>query len=269
MTGQTAEGPIDIHHRIHPGDVAKPLWIRPKSLIVAFLVLTLTFSGTAIVTASAADGEDAPNFSDPGSGSGTDNAPEFTNTPDVGVGTTVNPLAQPNQILFDAAIGFVPSVGPSVSGATGNAQTGVGFLVDLQAGYTVLPNLVATLGISVHAFSNDTNIPVFVGIQYYFDNGGGFPMVMGNQKLTIVPYLEAAMGPVFNSSTDSAGTSVGSMAFGLRVGPGILIPFGVNRHQGVYFEMDYETQGGPFSGGGLSSSAFTLIPIKVGYTTIF
>ena len=215
----------------------------------------------------AADGEDTPNFSDPGSG--TDNSPEFTNTPDIGVGTTVNPLAQPNQILFDTAIGFVPSIGPTVSGATGNAQTGTGFLVDLQAGYTILPNLVATLGISIHAFSNDTNIPVLLGVQYYFDNGGGFPVIMGNQKLTLVPYMEAAMGPVFNVSTDSAGTGVGAMAFGFRVGPGILIPFGVNRHQGIYFEIDYETQGGPFSGGGLSSSAFTLIPVKIGYTTIF
>lgn len=233
-------------------------------LFVGFLIFTVGMSPAILL---AADGEDTPNFSDPGAG--PDNSPEFTNTPDIGVGTTVNPLAQPNQILFDTAIGFVPSVGPTVSGSTGNAQTGVGFLVDLQAGYTILPNLVATLGISIHAFSNDTNIPLLLGVQYYFDNGGGFPMIMGNQKLTLVPYIEAAMGPVFNISTDSAGTGVGAMAFGLRVGPGILIPFGVNRHQGIYFEIDYETQGGPFSGGGLSSSAFTLIPVKVGYTTIF
>jgi len=244
------------------------------SLIIRFLIQGLVLGlfimavGIRPEVLLAADGEDTPNFSDPGSG-GPDNSPEFTNTPDIGVGTTVNPLAQPNQILFDAAIGFVPSVGPTVSGATGNAQTGVGFLVDLQAGYTILPNLVATLGISIHAFSNDTNIPVLLGVQYYFDNGGGFPVIMGNQKLTLVPYIEAAMGPVFNVSTDSAGTGVGAMAFGFRVGPGVLIPFGVNRHQGVYFEIDYETQGGPFSGGGLSSSAFTLIPVKVGYTTIF
>ncbi len=244
------------------------------SLFMARFLFATLFLGLFILAAGirpaallAADGEDTPNFSDPGSGS--DNSPEFTNTPDIGVGTTVNPLAQPNQILFDAALGFVPSVGPTVSGATGNAQTGVGFLVDLEAGYTILPNLVATLGISIHAFSNDTNIPVLLGVQYYFDNGGGFPMIMGNQKLTLVPYIEAAMGPVFNVSTDSAGTGVGAMAFGFRVGPGVLIPFGVNRHQGIYFEIDYETQGGPFSGGGLSSSAFTLIPVKVGYTTIF
>ena len=234
-------------------------------ILLALAILTIGIKPDVLL---AADGEDTPNFSDPGSG-GPDNSPEFTNTPDIGVGTSVNPLAQPNQILFDAAIGFVPSIGPSVSGATGNAQTGVGFLVDLQAGYTVLPNLVATLGVSIHAFSNDTNIPILLGIQYYFDNGGGFPMIMGNQKLTLVPYIEAAMGPVFNVSTDSAGTGVGAMAFGFRVGPGVLIPFGVNRHQGIYFEIDYETQGVPFSGGGLSSSAFTLIPVKVGYTTIF
>lgn len=207
-----------------------------------------------------------PNFPDSVPG---DAAPEFSTTTDEGSANAINPLGQPNRFLFSADIGFVPTIGPDVSGATGNTQPGVGFLLDIQGGYTILPNLVLTAGMSIQAFGNLTNLPLFLGAQYYFANGGGFPINLKGEPHTLIPYIEMGFGPAFNISTDSNKVGVGTLAFAFRIGPGILLPFGANKRQGLYFEIDYETQSGPFNGDGITSSAFSLVPVKLGYTTVF
>lgn len=198
-----------------------------------------------------------------------DGLPDFSGQSDVSTSESVNPLGAPGQILFQADIGFVPASGPTVTGAIGNEGLGTGFLVGIEGGYTIYKNLALTLGISVHAFGNDTNVPVMVGAQYFFANGGGFPMTVANTPINIVPYLEFAFGPAFNSSTASNGEGVGTTGFAFRVGPGIMIPFGTVKHQGIFFEIDYENQSGPFSGAGISSSSMTLVPVKIGYITLF
>ena len=198
-----------------------------------------------------------------------DGLPDFSSQTDAGSPETVNPLGAPGQILFQADMGFVPASGPSVTGAIANTGLGTGFLVGLEGGYTVYKNLALTASIAVHAFGNDTNIPVLIGAQYFFANGGGLPMTIGGNSIDIIPYLEFAFGPAFNSSTASDGQGVGTTAFAFRVGPGIMVPFGTVKHQGIFFEIDYENQSGPFAGQGLSSSSVTLIPVKVGYITLF
>ncbi|EQD25248.1 MAG: hypothetical protein D084_Lepto4C00208G0001 [Leptospirillum sp. Group IV 'UBA BS'] len=198
-----------------------------------------------------------------------DALPDFSGQSDVSTAESVNPLGAPGQILFQADIGFVPASGPTVTGAIGNEGLGTGFLVGIEGGYTIYKNLALTAGISVHAFGNDTNVPLMIGAQYFFANGGGFPMTVANNPINIVPYLEFAFGPAFNSSTASNGVGVGTTGFAFRVGPGIMIPFGTVKHQGLFFEIDYENQSGPFSGAGLSSSSVTLVPVKVGYITLF
>lgn len=198
-----------------------------------------------------------------------DGLPDFSGQTDASSPGTVNPLGGPGQILFQADMGFVPASGPQVTGAIGNTGLGTGFLVGLEGGYTVYKNLALTGSIAVHAFGNDTNIPVLIGAQYFFANGGGFPLVVAGNPVNIIPYLEFAFGPAFNASTASNGQSVGATAFAFRVGPGIMVPFGTVKHQGLFFEIDYENQSGPFSGSGLSSSSVTLIPVKVGYITLF
>jgi len=198
-----------------------------------------------------------------------DGLPDFSGQSDVSTSESVNPLGAPGQILFQADIGFVPASGPTVTGAIGNEGLGTGFLVGIEGGYTIYKNLALTASIAVHAFGNDTNVPVLIGAQYFFANGGGFPMTVANNPITIVPYLEFAFGPAFNSSTASNGVGVGTTGFAFRVGPGIMIPFGTVKHQGVFFEIDYENQSGPFSGAGLSSSSMALVPVKIGYITLF
>ena len=198
-----------------------------------------------------------------------DGLPDFSSQTDASSPETVNPLGAPGQILFQADMGFVPASGPSVTGAIGNTGLGTGFLVGLEGGYTVYKNLALTASIAVHAFGNDTNIPVLIGAQYFFANGGGLPMTVAGNSIDIIPYLEFAFGPAFNSSTASDGQGVGTTAFAFRVGPGIMVPFGTVKHQGIFFEIDYENQSGPFAGQGLSSSSVTLIPVKIGYITLF
>ncbi|MEC4683252.1 MAG: hypothetical protein VST70_06205 [Nitrospirota bacterium] len=198
-----------------------------------------------------------------------DGLPDFSSQSGSTTSESINPLGAPGQILFQADIGFVPTSGPTVTGAIGNEGLGTGFLVGLEGGYTIYPNLALTAGVSVHAFGNDTNIPVLIGAQYFFANGGGFPLTFANTPINIVPYLEFAFGPAFNSSTASNGTSVGALAFAFRVGPGIMVPLGSIKHQGIFFEIDYENQSGPFSGAGISSSAMILVPVKIGYITLF
>ena len=122
---------------------------------------------------------------------------------------------------------------------------------------------------SVHAFGNLTNLPLLFGLQYYFDNGGGIPVTMSGSTMTLIPYLEMGFGPAFNISSDSNNVGVGALAFAFRIGPGVLLPFGKNKKQGLFFEVDYETQSGPFNGNGVTSSGYSLIPVKIGYTTIF
>ncbi len=198
-----------------------------------------------------------------------DGLPDFSSQTDAGLPETVNPLGAPGQILFQADMGFAPASGPSVTGAIGNTGLGTGFLVGLEGGYTVYKNLALTASIAVHAFGNDTNIPVLIGAQYFFANGGGLPMVVAGNSINIIPYLEFAFGPAFNSSTASNGQGVGTTAFAFRVGPGVMVPFGTVKHQGIFFEIDYENQSGPFAGSGLSSSSVTIIPVKIGYITLF
>jgi len=238
---------------------------RPISLLVSMVcAISLLF----IMNGKAG----AVDFGDPNSfpsGGGEDAAPEFSTGNDNTLSEAVNPLARPNQFLFSADIGFIPTIGPNVSGSTGNSEPGTGFLVGLEAGYTIIPNLVLTVGMSVHAFGNLTNLPLFFGAQYYFDNGGGIPVTTSNGTLTLIPYLELGFGPAFNISSDSNNVGVGALAFAFRIGPGVLLPFGKNKKQGIFFEVDYETQSGPFNGNGITSSAFSLIPVKIGYTTIF
>lgn len=198
-----------------------------------------------------------------------DGLPDFSSQSNASTAESINPLGAPGQILFQADMGFIPASGPSVSGAIGNTGLGTGFLVGLEGGYTVYPNLALTASVSVHAFGNDTNIPILIGAQYFFANGGGFPVTFGNTPFNIVPYLEFAFGPAFNSSTASDGQGVGALAFAFRVGPGIMIPLGTVKHQGIFFEIDYENQSGPFSGSGISSSSMSLVPVKIGYITLF
>ncbi len=198
-----------------------------------------------------------------------DGLPDFSGQTDVSPSESVNPLGAPGQILFQADIGFVPASGPTVSGAIGDTGLGTGFLVGIQGGYTIYKNLALTLGIAVHAFGNDTNVPLLIGAQYFFANGGGFSATVANNPLNIVPYLEFAFGPAFNSSTASNGEGVGATSFAFRVGPGIMIPLGAVKHQGIFFEIDYEYQTGPFSGAGISSTSMALVPVKIGYITLF
>ena len=198
-----------------------------------------------------------------------DGLPDFSSQSNATTAETINPLGAPGQILFQADMGFIPASGPSVSGAIGNEGLGTGFLVGLEGGYTIYPNLALTASVSVHAFGNDTNIPLLIGAQYFFANGGGFPVTFGNTPFNIVPYLEFAFGPAFNSSTASDGQGVGALAFAFRVGPGIMVPLGTVKHQGIFFEIDYENQSGPFSGSGISSSSMSLVPVKLGYITLF
>jgi hypothetical protein len=198
-----------------------------------------------------------------------DGLPDFSSQSENTTSASVNPLGAPGQILFQADIGFVPTSGPTVTGTIGNSGLGTGFLVGLGGGYTIYPNLALTAGVSVHAFGNDTNIPILIGAQYFFANGGGFPVVVGNTPINLVPYLEFAFGPAFNSSTASNGESVGALAFAFRVGPGVMVPLGSIKHQGIFFEIDYENQSGPFSGAGISSSSMSLVPVKIGYITLF
>lgn len=211
----------------------------------------------------------AQDFGNPDNATSGDTAPEFSTGSDGSTPELINPLSRPNQILFNADIGFIPSIGPNVSGTIGNSQPGVGFLVGLEVGYTILPNLVLTAGMSIHAFGNLTNLPLFIGTQYYFDNGGGLPVTMNGESITLIPYIDLAFGPAFNISTDSNKVGIGALAFAFRIGPGVLLPFGRNKNQGIFFEIDYETQSGPFNGDGVTSSAFSMIPVKIGYTTIF
>ncbi len=232
----------------------------PARLIPFILLAFVAFVPHSVLAAD-------PNF--PDTVPSGDAAPEFSAGSDDGSGNDINPLGKPNRILFSTDIGFVPTVGPNVSGTTGNSQPGVGFLLDIQGGYTILPSLVLTAGMSVQAFGNLTNLPLFLGAQYYFDNGGGLPVSLDGETHTLIPYIEMGFGPAFNISTDSNKVGVGSLAIAFRIGPGVLLPFGKNKRQGLYFEIDYETQSGPFNGDGITSSAFTLIPVKLGYTTLF
>ncbi len=229
------------------------------------MVLAIFLLATAPRSGHAADFGDPNTFP----GGGGDAAPEFSTGSDNTTSESVNPLARPNQFLFNADIGFIPTIGPNVTGTIGNAQPGTGFLVGLEAGYTILPNLVLTAGMSIHAFGNLTNLPLLFGVQYYFDNGGGFPVMINGETMTLIPYMEMGFGPAFNVSTDSNNVGVGALAFAFRIGPGVLLPFGKNKKQGIFFEVDYETQSGPFNGNGITSSGFSLIPVKIGYTTIF
>ncbi|AIA31082.1 hypothetical protein [Leptospirillum ferriphilum] len=229
------------------------------------LALAIFFVATTARPVHAADSTDPNAFP----GGGDDTPPEFSTGAENTTPEEVNPLARPNQFLFDADIGFIPTIGPNVTGAIGNAQPGTGFLVGLEAGYTLVPNLVLTVGMSVHAFGNLTNMPLLFGLQYYFDNGGGIPATMGGNTMTLIPYLEMGFGPAFNISSDSNNVGVGALAFAFRIGPGVLLPFGKNKKQGLFFEVDYETQSGPFNGNGVTSSGYSLIPVKIGYTTIF
>ncbi len=237
---------------------------RHPAAHIPFLALTAAL--LLVLTLTPAHAQD---FGNPDTSPAGDTAPEFSTGSDGSTPETINPLARPNQILFNADIGFIPSIGPNVSGTIGNSQPGVGFLVGLEVGYTVLPNLVLTAGMSIHAFGNLTNLPLFLGAQYYFDNGGGLPVTMNGESITLIPYIDLAFGPAFNISTDSNKVGIGALAFAFRIGPGVLLPFGKNKRQGIFFEIDYETQSGPFNGDGVTSSAFSLIPVKVGYTTIF
>lgn len=244
----------------------RPLPRRPAAHIPPLFLNTLCI---VLLLGLAPLPSQAQDFGNPDTLPSGDTTPEFSTGNDATSPESINPLARPNQILFNADIGFIPTVGPNVSGTIGNSQPGVGFLVGLEVGYTILPNLVLTAGMSIHAFGNLTNLPLFIGTQYYFDNGGGLPMTVGGQNITLIPYIDLAFGPAFNLSTDSNKVGVGALAFAFRIGPGVLLPFGKNKRQGIFFEIDYETQSGPFNGDGITSSAFALIPVKIGYTTIF
>lgn len=198
-----------------------------------------------------------------------DALPDFSGQSAATTSSSINPLGSPGQILFQADMGFIPASGPTVSGITGNGALGTGFLVGFEGGYTIYPNLALTAGISVHAFGNDTNIPLLIGAQYFFANGGGVPVTLGSTPLNLIPYVEFAFGPSFNVSTASNGQGVGALGFAFRVGPGVMVPLGSAKHQGVFFEIDYENQSGPFSGSGITSSSFSLVPVKIGYVTLF
>ncbi len=245
MPGPAAEG------------ISPSLLSRLFSGVAPFFLVVILFSFQGLGAAWAVDIDNQ------------DGLPDFSGQSDVSPSESVNPLGAPGQILFQADIGFVPASGPTVTGAIGNEGLGTGFLVGIEGGYTVYKNLALTASISVHAFGNDTNVPVLIGAEYFFANGGGFPMTVANNPINIVPYLELAFGPAFNSSTASNGVGVGTTGFAFRVGPGIMIPFGTVKHQGVFFEIDYENQSGPFSGAGLSSSSMALVPVKIGYITLF